>query len=290
VATTPEDDLDPRAVLAALGVPAPGAVRAVNGGSDTRVWRAGEVGLRLYPAGREVAVDRELALVRFAGESGLPVPRVLARCEWCGRQAIAIEWLAGETALAAIERAPWRVLAIGIELGRVQARIHAVDVPGSLVARFDNWVDWPEPVDDRLRGRLLSRPMRPALLHLDYHPLNVLIQRGRVSGVVDWANARIGDPRADYARTLSILRCAPLPSGAGPLLRVGRRVLAAAWIFGYRRAAGGLDDLAPFHAWAGEVMVHDLGPEPGRTGAKPADLAPARAWASYWRRRAGLEA
>jgi aminoglycoside phosphotransferase (APT) family kinase protein len=34
-------------------------------------------------------------------------------------------------------------------------------------------------------------------IHRDYHPGNVLWQRGRVSGVVDWVNASIGAPEAD---------------------------------------------------------------------------------------------
>ena len=47
------------------------------------------------------------------------------------------------------------------------------------------------------------------LLHLDYHPLNVLGEAGAISGVLDWTNADGGDPRADVARTGAILRFLP---------------------------------------------------------------------------------
>ena len=45
----------------------------------------------------------------------------------------------------------------------------------------------------------------------------------RVSGVLDWANAAAGDPRADVAVTRALLETAPLPPGAvQPALRLLR--------------------------------------------------------------------
>jgi aminoglycoside phosphotransferase (APT) family kinase protein len=40
---------------------------------------------------------------------------------------------------------------------------------------------------------------RPALVHRDLGPEHVLVQDGRVSGVIDWADARIADPAIDFA-------------------------------------------------------------------------------------------
>jgi len=45
----------------------------------------------------------------------------------------------------------------------------------------------------------------PSLLHLDYHPQNVLVKGFRVTGIVDWANAAIGDRHFDAATTAVIL-------------------------------------------------------------------------------------
>lgn len=40
------------------------------------------------------------------------------------------------------------------------------------------------------------------MLHLDLHPLNVLLgEEGAVTGVLDWANTAAGDPVLDRART-----------------------------------------------------------------------------------------
>jgi Ser/Thr protein kinase RdoA (MazF antagonist) len=42
-------------------------------------------------------------------------------------------------------------------------------------------------------------PYRPVFIHRDYHPGNVLWSRGRVSGIVDWANACRGPWGCDIA-------------------------------------------------------------------------------------------
>ena len=70
--------------------------------------------------------------------------------------------------------------------------------------------------------------------------------------MLDWTNARAGDPRADYARTLTILR---LDSGTdSPLGLSVLRVFEAGWRSGYRRIMGRTSDMAPYYAWAGAVM------------------------------------
>ena len=45
----------------------------------------------------------------------------------------------------------------------------------------------------------------PSFLHLDYHPQNVMVSGLRVTGVIDWANAAIGDRHFDAATTAVIL-------------------------------------------------------------------------------------
>jgi aminoglycoside phosphotransferase (APT) family kinase protein len=59
---------------------------------------------------------------------------------------------------------------------------------------------------EHLRARLTTfRSAPPSLLHLDYHPQNVLVEGLRVLGVIDWANAAIGDRHFDAATTATIL-------------------------------------------------------------------------------------
>jgi aminoglycoside phosphotransferase (APT) family kinase protein len=77
--------------------------------------------------------------------------------------------------------------------------------------------------------------------HLDFHPGNIMLTR-RGPVVIDWPNARRGDPAADVARTLLILELGELPEGAPAALRVlrriGRRMVRASYARAYRRTAG----------------------------------------------------
>jgi aminoglycoside phosphotransferase (APT) family kinase protein len=42
--------------------------------------------------------------------------------------------------------------------------------------------------------------LSPCLVHRDFHPGNVIWQRNRVMGVVDWTGALLGDPRIDISQ------------------------------------------------------------------------------------------
>jgi aminoglycoside phosphotransferase (APT) family kinase protein len=55
------------------------------------------------------------------------------------------------------------------------------------------------------RGAEAFQSAPPSFLHLDYHPQNVLVKGFRVTGVVDWAHAAIGDRHFDAATTAVIL-------------------------------------------------------------------------------------
>ncbi len=43
----------------------------------------------------------------------------------------------------------------------------------------------------------------PALVHADLGPEHLLVQGGRLAGVIDWGDTRIGDPALDYAWLLN---------------------------------------------------------------------------------------
>jgi hypothetical protein len=72
--------------------------------------------------------------------------------------------------------------------------------PPAWSGRPDVWERGVEAVRSRAGGGpARRRAAGPAgrLVHRDFHPGNVLWRRGRVSGVVDWVNASVGDAYAD---------------------------------------------------------------------------------------------
>lgn len=291
-----EGTLDPHAILAALGVAdGVGAIAPVSGGMDTAIWRVERDGrpyaLRVFRP-EQAAVARREAAIMAADIPGVPIPVVRAAGAWHDRPALLIDWCAGRTLLAAARAAPRDAPALARLFGGIQARLHAAAPPAALLAEDRSWIAWAGGGGPELTAQLRAVAADPArILHLDYHPLNLLVEGRRATGLIDWANVQVGDRRADLARTVTILRLASFGRGASALaLRLAARLLEVGWRRGYRAVAGPIGGMAPFYAWAGAVLVDDLSAKIGRPGVtlQSSDLDPARRWTAHWRQRAGL--
>ena len=75
--------------------------------------------------------------------------------------------------------------------------------------------------------------------HGDFHPLNVFVDQGRVSGVIDWSarRVRLGDPAYDVGATAAILAHGPVdvPDLLAGAIDLGRRCFVAAYRRTYLR-------------------------------------------------------
>ena len=160
-------------------------------------------------------VTREaLGLAAIHGH-GVPAPRLLAMDEdgtETGVRCTLTSALPGEPDLTPADPRSW----LG-QLATTQASIHAV--PASSQMRCDEWradgAGTPSPdrygVHHRSLDWLTDRGLRHAareaasgplgdekvFVHGDYQHFNVLWREGRLSGVVDWPNAAIGNRGSD---------------------------------------------------------------------------------------------
>ncbi len=138
--------------------------------SDVFAYADGLV-LRRYRDGRSAA--GEVAVIREVAALGYPVPAVH---EAAGPD-IVMERVDGPTLAEALV-AGMPPDEAGALLAGLHDRLHALV--------------WPAAAPDE------------ALLHLDLHPLNVIL-RGAAPVVIDWSNARPGPPGLDVAMTAVIL-------------------------------------------------------------------------------------
>lgn len=269
-----------------------------GGASATLVWKVEtqdglHYALRLFAAGEAVLAEREQIAMTAARNAGLPVPRIEKADTFDGRPMVLMEWVAGSTMLHGLR--PWNVFEHLGALGSTQAALHRVTPPDAL--RNDSPRYWLARAGDEHRAltdALLARGVRTdTLVHQDFHPLNVLVEHSGISGIIDWASAAAGDPRADVALTISILRVAPIPPG--PLImaqRAATRLLEIAWRRGYERTGPTFtnEELAPFLAWAGAVMVHEMSPRIATHSewVSENDLIRLRSWRDYWKQQARL--
>jgi aminoglycoside phosphotransferase (APT) family kinase protein len=229
--------------------------------------------------------------MQAARDAAIPVPRVHATYTTPECTALLLDWVPGRPLLPDLLEHPDRVHRRAVQFGRMQGRIHAVKAPGELEAVGRSWIDWAEP-DDELRERLEALDLRhDALLHLDYNVMNVMTDGATITGVIDWTNSGVGDPRADLARTFAMmwLGASPPDIPAGEL-EAARRLLAEGWKLGYREVAGPMGDLSIFFVWAGTVMLRDLPQHLGKPGVplRQEDLDQIEEWTQAQRRRLGL--
>ena len=61
-----------------------------------------------------------------------------------------------------------------------------------------------EPIIGWMSERLPPPPPRPSICHGDFHPLNISVEAGDVTGVFDWPDFMLGDPVADVASTMTL--------------------------------------------------------------------------------------
>ncbi|MBM7788392.1 phosphotransferase [Tenggerimyces flavus] len=253
--------------LTAVGLPADAPCEPTTGATG-ELFRvsvgASTYALRLVSAAS--AVVGVLATMDAARGAGLPVPALIRQADWTNGHALLFEWMSGLSVPEALTRDPSSAGEMGRQLGITQRHIHGITAPASLPRVKDDPFGPPTyPIDSS------GLPDGDALLHLDWHPLNVLVDNGALTAVLDWDNARAGHPYADLARTHTLLTIDPALSQLSPVERKGVAELAAGWAAGYGPEASSIP--ASCLAWAGRAMLRDLA---ARCSAE--ELAPVRAW------------
>jgi hypothetical protein len=155
--------------------------------------------------------------MRHAHRHGYPVPRVLEVTS----DALVLDRIAGPTMLETLRRHPWTLRQNASLLAQLHKRLHEIAAPSALPAVSPG-------------GRLLD---------LDLHPENVILSPGGPV-VIDWTNARRGDPALDVALTWVIAA-----TSGGPLARLFLR-----WFLPHFDRDGLLQDLQV----AGERRIADV--------------------------------
>jgi len=141
----------------------------------------------------------EAKTMEYARSQGYPVPAV-DRLSEDGHDLV-MERLNGPSMLGALERRPWTLRRCASILADLHEALHEMPAP--------DWVPTaPLGEGDRL-------------LHLDLHPLNV-VMTARGPFVIDWTNAVRGDPSLDVALTWVLMSCGQLPGGGAKAAVLGR--------------------------------------------------------------------
>jgi aminoglycoside phosphotransferase len=173
------------------------------------------------------SVEREAAQLaeigsQVLGPVSVTIPKVVATVDHLGRPVLVMTAMPGQSMLAAYHS--WRhtarqktVAADFAAAGDWLAGLHGA-AAGSEHASLAQMLDGVAEVISRrfgrepgidaglvglagLRGRLAGHRTPQSVVHGDFWPGNLMVERGRVLGVIDWESARLtGPPARDLAR------------------------------------------------------------------------------------------
>ena len=205
----------------------------------------------------------ETAVQNAIHSMGYPAPRVLYTCadsESLGAAFLVMERMPGRVMLELLFRPSRFWFRLPDILAEAQARLHglqpqvlrqaveAADVPGRVLTVGD----WLEQIAS-LIGEAQLEGLKPGLAwlldnepnnsqstvicHGDFHPLNILMGKSRVTGVIDWPWVKVAPPEYDVGATIAIFGQGPLdlPAFLSGAFNVFRRQAIARYLRAYQR-------------------------------------------------------
>lgn len=152
----------------------------------------------------------EARVMRHVRDHGFPVPEVYD----ANGPDLVMERISGITMLEALGKKPWTIARNAALLADLHDQLHEIPAPDWLPETFGGG---------------------DAMLHLDLHPLNVLLT-GDGPVVIDWPNTRRGPALGDVAHSWVVLATG-IPSGRfdRALASIGRTPLLRTFLARYPR-------------------------------------------------------
>jgi len=181
--------------------------------------------LRLYPEyyGPEKAVW-ESSIPNSLADEGYPVPRAHIICtdkSILGGAFFIMEFLSGKPMMTASKNVPELLGKVHIALHRIDPKpvIKALKKQGfkknqylfkktldnDLNTAKNSELPWVLDIAEWLIKKRPPEPKSLVICHGDFHPFNILIQEGKITGVLDWGGTLIADPAMDIANTIKLI-------------------------------------------------------------------------------------
>ena len=176
--------------------------------------------LRLFPETVEKTAYKEGTIQNLLYENDFPVARAHIICEDkspLGGEFIIMEFLHGKTLYDSLpfEETPDHLADIHVKLHQITPSKIIEALKSSTISpdcydgtiwsdtRAEN-IQWLKPAVGWIKK---NEPVieRNVLCHGDFHSFNVLMEGGRISGVLDWSAAHIGEPERDVTSTMTVV-------------------------------------------------------------------------------------
>jgi aminoglycoside phosphotransferase (APT) family kinase protein len=187
--------------------------RLLASGRDADIFEYGDgLVLRRSRAGKSMV--REARIMEYLYQDGFPVPAI-EELSGDGLDLV-MQRIDGVSMVEMLKRQPWTVRSQAATLANLHSRLHEIPAPSFLR---------PAPIGEGDR-----------FLHMDLHPLNVMIgPKGPI--VIDWPNAAAGQPAVDVAVAWILMSAGEIPGGGvvGKVLGTMRSLLVKSFVSGFDR-------------------------------------------------------
>jgi len=189
-------------------------------------WPEDDLVIKIFEPDYDPAqVDVERDSLVEAGRLGVQVCACHGEVTVDGHPGLLLERVVGDSLTKQAERNPLRIRAGARALASTHVQVHAqptekfTDIREAAAAALDTpplaFLDDPQRA--LAREHISALPAGDRMLHLDFHTENVFAQ-GEEYVVIDWQTTLRGDPAADVAMTVLLIRDAELWPGT-PLIK-----------------------------------------------------------------------
>ncbi|MEL6893142.1 MAG: phosphotransferase [Actinomycetota bacterium] len=231
----PDDGVDPDDAPADADTPDAAPGTPIGSGRACDVYDLGDGTVLRRCRDERADMTLEARVMTYVREHGYPVPEVH---DVSGRDLV-MEKVDGPTMMESLAQQPWKLLWHARRLASLQRRLARIAAPDWLLA---------PGVDAADLGHAQS------VLHLDLHPMNVILSQRHGPMVIDWTNAAAGPAGFDAA--LTYVEGSAYQADT-PRDRIGQRIFVEAF-----RRSRGKRLLDPYIVAACDHRLADPGTEP----------------------------
>lgn len=185
--------------------------------AEIYLWNEKEIIKLFHDSIHESLIEREFLASQEVQNLGLAAPKVGNKIFYQNRTGIIYEKIDGITLTERLAKDPMNAGKEAKKFAELHFQIHGMkssalsDIHESLIFHINRCNRFTLEQKEKIVSYIAALPTNQAVCHMDFHPDNILIsEQGPI--VIDWMTAGSGNPFADVARTVIILKYAHLPA------------------------------------------------------------------------------
>ena len=194
--------------------------------AEIYLWNDKEIVKLFHKHIQKSLIEKEFLASKEVQNLRLPVPKVGDKISYQNRTGIIYEKIDGVTLTEQLAKNPMNVKKEAERFAELHFQVHSQksnafsDIRETFISHVNHCNRFTSEQKEKIATYMEALPMNQVVCHMDFHPDNILIsEQGLI--VIDWMTAGFGNPFADVARTVVILKHAHLPASIPESVKQG---------------------------------------------------------------------